>query len=218
MRIYLSILAFVIVLVVSFAGFRGSLTEREQIMIFPDMDLQAKYHPQGESAFFADGRADRFAPAGTIKRGDALNPEAVFTSDYRNEAIENPEMYSGKNSSGEWLSEFPTSVDRTLIELGQVKYDVYCQVCHGAAGDGKGITSNYGIAAAANFHSDLYRQMPHGEIFNTIRHGKNTMMGYGDKLNAEESWAVVAYVRALQQAYYTTEAELTPELKAKLNL
>ena len=60
--------------------------------------------------------------------------------------------------------------------------------------------------------------MPHGEIFNTVRHGKNTMMGYGDKLNAEESWAVVAYVRALQQAYYTTEAELTPELKAKLNL
>ena len=28
--------------------------------------------------------------------------------------------------------------------------------------------------------------------------GKNTMMGYGDKLSPEERWAVVAYVRALQ--------------------
>ena len=44
------------------------------------------------------------------------------------------------------------------------------------------------------------------------------MMGYGDKLDMEERWAVVAYVRALQQAYYTTESELTPELRAKLGL
>ncbi|MGB0371260.1 MAG: c-type cytochrome [Opitutales bacterium] len=187
-------------------------------MIFPDMDFQAKYHPQGESGFFADGRADRPAPAGTIKRGDELALAAVFSSEYENEAIENPEMYSGKDASDAWLKEFPVTVDRSLIELGQKKYDIYCQVCHGAAGDGKGITANYGIAAAANFHSDLYRQMSHGEIFNTVRMGKNTMKGYGDKLNAEESWAVVAYVRALQQAFYTTEAELTPELKAKLGL
>ena len=218
MKVFLAIWVFVIVLVVSFAGFRGSKTENTQLMIFPDMDLQDKYHPQGESAFFANGMADRKAPAGTVKRGDELDLVKVYSADYVNEAVENPEMYSGQDSAGAWLKEFPVDVDRSLIELGQVKYDIYCSVCHGATGDGKGITSNYGIAAAANFHSDLFRQMPHGEIYNTVRNGKNTMLGYGDKLNAEERWAVVAYVRALQQAYYTTESELTPELRAKLGL
>ena len=162
--------------------------------------------------------ADRKAPAGTVKRGDALNSEWVFNAEYYNDEVENPSKFSGQDSSGAWLTDFPVDVDRSLIELGQEKYEIYCTVCHGATGDGKGITSNYGIAAAANFHTDLYRQMAHGEIYNTVRNGKNTMKGYGDKLDATERWAVVAYVRALQQAYYTTESELTPELRAKLGL
>ena len=218
MRIFLAIWAFIVIAVISFAGFRGSLTEKPQLIVFSDMDFQDKYHPQGESAFFENGMADRIAPAGTMRRGDALQSELVFSPDYVNDAVENPEKFSGKDGAGEWLAEFPVDVDRKLLELGREKYNIYCTVCHGATGDGKGITSNYGIAAAANFHSDLYRQMSHGEIYNTVRNGKNTMMGYGDKLGAEERWAVVAYVRALQQAYYTPEAELTPELKAKLSL
>jgi len=35
-------------------------------------------------------------------------------------------------------------------------------------------------------------------VFDVITNGKNTMLGYGDKLTPEERWAVVAYLRALQ--------------------
>ena len=109
-------------MVISFAGFRGSLTENTQIMIFPDMDFQAKYHPQGESAFYENGMADRIAPAGTVRRGDALDSYRVFSADYYNDSVENPEKYSGKSSDGKWLTEFPLDVDRSLIELGQEQY------------------------------------------------------------------------------------------------
>jgi mono/diheme cytochrome c family protein len=42
--------------------------------------------------------------------------------------------------------------------------------------------------------------MAEGEIYNTITHGKNTMLPYADKLLPDERWAVVLYVRALQRA------------------
>ena len=37
------------------------------------MDRQAKYKPQAENEFFADGRNDRPIPAGTVARGNYFN-------------------------------------------------------------------------------------------------------------------------------------------------
>ena len=42
--------------------------------------------------------------------------------------------------------------------------------------------------------------MADGEIYNTIVHGKNTMLGYGDRIPLNDRWAIVSYVRALQLA------------------
>ena len=61
-------LAFVVVLLISVMGTRGLISTRPPIQVFPDMDHQAKYKPQAQSKFFADGRADRPIPAGTVPR------------------------------------------------------------------------------------------------------------------------------------------------------
>ena len=42
--------------------------------------------------------------------------------------------------------------------------------------------------------------MADGEIFNTITHGKNTMLGYGDRIQVIDRWAIIAYLRALQKS------------------
>mgnify|MGYP006275125179 CR=1 FL=1 len=47
---------------------------------------------------------------------------------------------------------------------------------------------------------DRIRQMADGEIFNTITHGKNTMMGYGDRIQVQDRWAIITYIRALQKS------------------
>ena len=57
---------FLVVLTVGALGFRGSISTKPPLEVFPDMDRQSKYQPQGESVFFADGRADRPLPG----RGD----------------------------------------------------------------------------------------------------------------------------------------------------
>ena len=208
-HVYLATL-FVCVLLVSILGFRGAKFTSPPLDIFPEwafpsMENQPKLRPQSESKFFADGRSDRVPPARTVARGMLR---------------EDDHLYLGKLANGAFAPGFPLRgdegkplvVDLKFLERGQNRYQIYCAVCHGASGNGQGMTVKYGMAVVAangNYHDPRLRTMPDGEIYNTISSGKNTMLGYADKLSPEDRWAVVAYVRALQRAQQGTAADVT---------
>jgi mono/diheme cytochrome c family protein len=212
-------LAFVAVLLVSIMGFRGMVSTRPPIEVFPDMDHQAKYKPQAESKFFADGRADRPIPAGTVPygRGEGGSDSGKIIADpaflHADEA-----RYAGKNADGSFMRGFPAGIEVTLgfITRGQGRFQIYCAPCHGALGDGNGITKSYGMVATPSYHDDRLRAMPEGEIFNTITHGKNTMFPYADKLSPDDRWAVVAYVRALQRSHHASIDDVPLESRGGL--
>ena len=218
MRYFLITLLFVVVAVLSIFGLRGRKSTQPPVWIFPDMDIQAKYKPQGENSFFADGRNDRPAPAGAVMRGQTADIQNVFSEDYSYPVAQNPSLYSGKDAAGEWYSGFPLEVTNELMAIGQEKYTIFCAVCHGASGNGKGITTNYGITATPTYHDNRLRNMAEGEIYNTIVHGKGLMMGYGYKLNVDERWAIIAYMRALQLANNASIEDVPGELKPTLGL
>ncbi|HTJ78814.1 MAG TPA: cytochrome c [Rariglobus sp.] len=205
---------FIAVLTVSILGFRGSISTRTPIELIPDMDHQAKYKPQAPSLFFADGRADRPLPAGVVAygRGDEKPDAGFLRSD--------DALYLGKNPDGSWVSGFPKSVtvDARFMARGQGRYEIYCTPCHGALGDGNGITKQYGMGATPSYHDDRLRQMADGEIYNTITNGKGNMLSYADKLSPEDRWAVIAYVRALQRAENGTAEDVPPSHKSELGL
>jgi len=102
------------------------------------------------------------------------------------------------------------------MQRGKERYTIYCAVCHGASGGGNGIAGQYGLVAIASYHQDRLRTMADGEIFNTITHGKNTMLGYGANIPVDDRWAIVAYVRALQIAQTATIADVPADERAKL--
>lgn len=212
--VYLT-LFFIVVLSVSILGFRGSLSTRTPLEIFPDMDHQAKYKPQAESAFFADGRAERPRPAGTVAFGRTANAaDANFLK-------ADPVLFEGKTAKGAWVVGFPSDVTvdpAKLLERGRDRYTIYCAPCHGAIGDGNGITKQYGMGATPTYHDDRLRKMAEGELFNTITHGKGNMLSYADKLTAQDRWAVIAYVRALQRAAHATVADVPAEHKSELGI
>jgi len=211
MRYHYLVTAFLVVLVISIAGFRGRLSTRPPVEVFPDMDRQAKYKPQAESRFFADGRADRPLPAGVVPRGRSVvaDPDFLRAADF---------LYRGKAPNGEFARGFPPSlpISESFMARGRERYTIYCAPCHGALGDGQGITKPYGMVTTASYHDDRLRQMPEGEIFNTITNGKNTMGAYADKLSPEDRWAVILYVRALERARQGTEADVPADHKADL--
>jgi mono/diheme cytochrome c family protein len=205
--------ALMVVLTISVLGFRGTTFTHPPMDVFPEwlfpgMKHQPKLPPQGPSAFFADGRADRLPPPGTVP---ASTPDR------------NDELTLGKTSTGAWVKAFPAAVtvNLQLLERGRDRYDIYCAPCHGLVGDGNGVTKRYGMGATPSYHDDRLRQMPDGEIYNTITNGKqpaNNMPPYADKLTPADRWAVVAYVRALQRAQTGKTADVPADHRAELGL
>lgn len=208
MRYFLAFFLFAVIAFVSIFGLPGDTSTRPPLYIFPDMDWQAKYLPQRTNTFFKNGMNDRPCLEHAVSRGQGWERKSVFEANYQYLPSLNKELDTGKDAAGAFVRGFPLKVDEALMQEGQKKYTLFCKVCHGAAGDGNGITKQYGMIATASYHDDRIRQMPEGEIFNTITHGKNTMGSYADKLSPSERWAVIAYVRALQRSQNASVADL----------
>lgn len=188
-----------VVLTVCIFGFRGTEFKMPPFEVFDDMDHQPKYKSQKESYLFEDGRIDRAPVEGTIPF---------------NRPIENEYLLTGQ-IDGQWGAGFPIDITEKVLKRGQQRYNINCAVCHGETGAGNGITTQYGVAGVANYHSDRFRDMPEGEIFNTIKNGKGLMVGL-PHIQPDDAWAIVAYIRVLQRSKNATEADVPEDEKGKL--
>ncbi len=201
---FFSIWALTVIAVIAVAGFRGSISRRPPIEIFPDMDRQPKLRPQTTTKFsgFADGLSSRLAVAGTVARG----------SNY----ADTPENTGKIAGTTNFVEAIPVSVDARMVKRGQERFNIYCQPCHGLQGDGKGITSRFGMGNVANLHQDKLIRTPDGDLFATITVGKSTMKGYGAQIPVSDRWAIVAYVRALQVSHYGAKADVPADQLSKI--
>jgi mono/diheme cytochrome c family protein len=192
--------------VLSIAGLRydhgGSTSRRTPFELFPDMDRQPKLRPQTDNNFFSDQLSSRLPVQGTVARGSAYEDVPVNTG-----------RLPGTTNFVELL---PVPVTEALLNRGQARYGIYCAPCHAAAGDGKGITSKYGMVAMANFHDKRLVVMPDGEIFNTITYGKTLMGAYGAQIPINDRWAIVAYIRALQRSRLATTDDVPASERLRL--
>ncbi len=217
MRYAYLFIAFTATLVVSIFGLRGQYSTKPPIDVFPEwafpaMREQPRYRAQGESKYYADGRADRPLPAGVVASSHGFAGQPLRSAD--------DHLHAGKAADGSFAAGFPKAVkvDHSFIQRGRDRYTVYCLPCHGAVGDGNGITKFYGMGATPSYHIDRLRQMPEGEIFNTITLGKATMQSYADKVDAQDRWAIIAYVRALQRAQNGSAADVPAAHKSELGI
>jgi cytochrome c553 len=216
MRAVYLLTAFVVVLTVSLLGFRGRTFTHPPMDVFPEwafpgMKYQPKLTQQTASAFFADGRSDRVAPPNTVASSYGPAGQPLKDDDF---------LYLGKTPGGSFARGFPRSltVDMRLLARGRDRFTIYCSPCHGAVGDGNGITKKYGMGATPSYHDDRLRKMAEGEIFATITNGKGQMNPYGDKLAPADRWAVIAYVRALQRAQTGTPSDVPDDQKGELGI
>lgn len=129
----------------------------------------------------------------------------------------------------EWVERMPVAVTRDLIELGRQQYDIYCLPCHGGTGQSDGLVGVRWAYPPTRLTDD--RLSPGGEngqdgwIFHTIRNGvanpggdwELKMPAYARKLTIEESWAIVAYVRALQMRLQGSPDMLPEREQLELN-
>jgi mono/diheme cytochrome c family protein len=172
---------------------RHSKTDKPRIHIIQDMDSQPKYKAQRENPIFADGRADREALPGTVPVGH-LNEDDHF--------------FRGR-AGGAWARTFPAQVElnEATMARGRQRFGIYCTPCHGQAGLGDGMVhkraeglAQGGWIQPSNVTQEYLRNMPVGELYNTITNGIRNMPGYGPQIMPEDRWAIVMYLRALQRS------------------
>jgi mono/diheme cytochrome c family protein len=215
MRYFLLIFALLVALVVVFAGTRGSMSRKPPIEVFPDMVRQPKMRPQTYSEFFADHRSSRLPVAGTVAHNDPIMVGGKAVYEFEESPVNTGRIAGTTN----FVATNPFPVTEELIARGQERFGVYCAACHGAQGDGKGITARLGMAVVGDLHDTNVRkvpQQPDGEIFNTITYGKNLMGAYGGLVPTADRWAIVAYVRALERSRLATMEDVPVSERVKL--
>jgi mono/diheme cytochrome c family protein len=163
---------------------RGCTSSRPPIHLNPSMDDQPKVRPQTASTFFYDGASMRQPVPGTVPIGGLKEDPALFT---------------GKAADGTLVATIPVTVDAALLERGGQRYAIYCQPCHDARGDGKGILFQRGNVPTPSFHQDRIVKHPDGFIFDVITNGLGLMPSYRWPIPPADRWAIVAYVRDLQR-------------------
>lgn len=204
MRYFLLIFVVVVAMGLVIAGKRGDISRRPPIELFPDMVRQPKLRPQTPDSFFNDGRASRAAIEGTIAREDVHYADIPV----------NTGMAAGTTN---FIETIPVPVTQTMLERGEQRFNINCSPCHGAQGDGNGITKKIGaMGVVANLHDKRIVGLADGEIFNTITKGKNLMGPYGANVTVEDRWAIVAYLRSLQLTHLGLVDDVPEQSRSQL--
>ncbi len=111
----------------------------------------------------------------------------------------------------------PMPVSSAFLARGQQRYNIYCAPCHSQIGDGNGVPKKIGaMAVVANLHDKRIVELPDGDVFNTVSHGKNNMQGYAPQISVEDRWAIIAYLRALQLSRLGSVDDLPAEMRSHL--
>ena len=165
-----------------------------------DMHDAPRYEAFEANSTFADNRASRTAPAGTVARGWLRDDEALYT---------------GK-LAGQPVDEFPFAIGRAELLRGQERFNIYCTPCHGKLGDGNGMVVSRGLRQAASYHQDRLRQEKLGYFYDVITNGFGAMQGYAEQIPVRDRWLIVAYVRTLQLSQHASVNDVPADHRGAL--
>lgn len=214
----------------------GASNRKPRLHVVPDMDWQHKFKTQVMSPniaekdspdyLFMNKRAMRQPVEGSVRFGSLETSSEMFrgikaefantsaTVGLKNVVMTSTAQPQDEENLDQWITGFPEGfvVNEESLARGKERFNIYCSVCHGYAGNGDGLVNQRAVALAANgqaqwtaaksLHDPVVKdpaQNPTGRIFDTITNGRNTMGPYKDQIAVEDRWAIVAYVKALQE-------------------
>jgi hypothetical protein len=73
-----------------------------------------------------------------------------------------------------------------------------------------------GYRRPPSFHIDRLRQAPVGYLFDVITNGFGAMPDYSTQVPAQDRWAIIAYLRALQLSQLASLTDVPPQERDRL--
>jgi mono/diheme cytochrome c family protein len=171
-----------------------------------DMYDQPRYEPLEASDFFSDGLSARQPVEGTIPRGGLRDDERFYTGKDEGKLVSKIPEAAFRATHDRDPRHFERPYDETsqaelrraLLKRGQERFDIYCSVCHGRLGDGDGMVVRRGFRKPPSYHIDRLLQAPAGHFYDVMTNGFGAMASYANRIDVDDRWAIVAYIRALQ--------------------
>ena len=182
---------------------RQQTSRLPRVHFFHDMDHQPKFGPQTAHPWYVDGRAMRQPIEGTIARGKLLHDQEYLLG-----------YITQDGTTASAPTEFVTSIPQRaaeepslLLARGRERFAIYCAPCHGQAGAGDGPVSRSALelkeskwVPPTNLLTQMIRDRSDGQLFQAVTDGVRSMPGYGSQIPVQDRWAIVAYVRRLQES------------------
>ncbi|WP_025741014.1 c-type cytochrome [Aquimarina pacifica] len=149
----------------------------------PNMYEPLSYETYGEYGVFPGGQEAMTPVEGTIPRGwmpyDIENSNLGYQ--FAKDSLRNKIRYTKENE-----------------ESGKELYNIYCAICHGEKGDGKGTLVKREKILGVPSYDDAGRAITEGSIYHVMYYGINSMGSYASQTSEHERWLIVQYVQKLK--------------------
>lgn len=148
---------------------------------FPNMYEAVSYETYSEHDVFKGGVEAQIPAKGSVKRG--FVPYEIPNT---------PEGYALAKAT------LKSPLDASMIDekAGKELFNIYCAICHGEKGDGKGnlvVKEKFlGVPSYAD------REITDGSIYHVVTYGLNSMGSHANQLTQDERWQVADYVLKLK--------------------
>ncbi len=152
---------------------------------FPNMYAPVGYEAYGNYEVFPNQQEAMIPPENTVSRG-------YTPYDYENNT-------AGLELAKEQLKS-PYKVTEENLSVGENLYTIYCAVCHGDKGDGKGILATREKFLGIPSYADPGRNIVLGGIYHVETYGLNAMGSYASQVNEKERWQIAMHVMDLKAA------------------
>ncbi|MCP4191949.1 MAG: DUF3341 domain-containing protein [Planctomycetaceae bacterium] len=210
------------------ASVRSTTSEKPRLHTFFDMDFQPKFKSQASTTLFADGRASRPRVEGTVSRrptpfGAEFELGTTEANSPAHDLSTTDDVGGEPGPLSSWITQIPMEITTELMDRGRERFNIHCAVCHGRAGFGNGLASQRALeleqgtwVPPTSIHADYIREMPDGQIYNTITNGVRKMPAYGHQIPPKDRWAIVLYLRALQRSQRASLQDVPDSFRATL--
>jgi cytochrome c1 len=162
-------------------------TKSPNYQFFPNMYESVGYETYAESEAFngenqLKGQTAQEPPQGSIKRGFEIY-------DYENST-------AGYELAKANLISPIDSISEKEAAKGKELYGIYCAICHGDQGNGKGKLVEREKFLGVPSYAD--RVITEGSVYHVITYGLNSMGSHANQLSQHERWLVTDYVLQLK--------------------
>jgi mono/diheme cytochrome c family protein len=179
MKSILNIFLLGIVVILSVSCFNK---KEPNYQFMPNMYEPVSYETYSESKAFVRGGVEaQIPPQNTVRRG--FIPYDL------------PNSTEGYNASKN-VTSVPADFSSYNEEKAKELYTIYCAICHGEQGDGKGkLVEREKFLGVPNYKD---RAISVGSVYHVQTYGLNSMGSYANQLSQQERWMVAQYVLKLK--------------------